>query len=101
MFRAYREGGRLLMLGVDYESSTYRHLVETICWNRRLRRDPKAGFRALDWKRIGEFWDRAGALKRGLVGDAPCRLFSIHEYVDTLVDVACGHPDHPFWQRQG
>ena len=30
MYRAYRRGGRLLMLGVDYETSTYIHLVEVL-----------------------------------------------------------------------
>ena len=34
MFRAYKAGGKILMLGVDYESSTYIHFVETLYWAR-------------------------------------------------------------------
>ena len=99
MFKAYQEGGRLLMLGVDYRSSTYRHLMETICWNRKLERDRQAVFRALRWDLLGEFWDRKGNLRRGFVGDAACRLFSIREYVDTIVDEGCDDLDHPLWQK--
>lgn len=99
MLKAYREGGRLLMLGVDYQSSTYRHLMETICWNRCLERDRQAVFRVLRWDMLGEFWDRIGRLNRGFVGDAECRLFSIREYVDTLVEEVCSDPDYPLWQK--
>ena len=41
MFRAYKTNAKLLMLGVDYESSTYAHLVEVIHWNKRLIEDLK------------------------------------------------------------
>ena len=99
MFKAYREGGRLLMLGVDYESSTYRHLVESICWNSWLERDRKAVFHALRWNLLGDFWDRKGNLRRGLVGDADCRLFSIRKFVDTLAGEACSDLDHPLWRK--
>ncbi len=84
MYRAYQAGGQLLMLGVDYESSTYVHLVETICWNRRREQDPEAKYPALDRTALGAFWDRAGRLTRGRVGDAACRLFSTRDYVDAL-----------------
>ena len=36
MFRAYKSDAKLLMIGVDYQTSTYIHLVEVIHWNKRL-----------------------------------------------------------------
>jgi aminoglycoside N3'-acetyltransferase len=85
MVRAYRDGGKVLMLGVDYASSTYAHLVEVILWNRRLERDPKAGYVYLDRPALGAFWDGTGQPRRGPVASADCRLFGIRDYVDTLV----------------
>jgi len=99
MYKAYRRDGRLLMLGVDYASSTYRHLVETLCWNRRLEDEPGAPYRALRWELLNEFWEREGTTRHGPVGDAPCRLFSIREYVDTLVALICDDPHHPLWNE--
>ena len=86
MFRAYEAGAKLLMLGVDYESSTYAHLVEVIHWNRCLAEDQEAEYLRLERKELGAFWDAHGQLKRGTVGDAVCRLFRIKDYVDTLVE---------------
>jgi aminoglycoside 3-N-acetyltransferase len=86
MVRAYEADGQLLMLGVDYASSTYVHLVEVISWNRALARDPAARFVSFDRPALGAFWDACGALRRGRVGDAECRLFPIRAYVDTLVE---------------
>jgi aminoglycoside 3-N-acetyltransferase len=85
MYRAYEANGKLLMLGVDYNSSTYIHLVEVIHWNKRLKEDTAAGYIGLNRPRLGKFWDKAGNLNRGLVGNAQCRLFHIREYVDTLL----------------
>ncbi len=86
MFRAYEAGAKLLMIGVDYESSTYAHLVEVIHWNRCLAEDQEAEYLRLERKELGAFWDAHGQLKRGMVGDAVCRLFRIKDYVDTLVE---------------
>jgi aminoglycoside 3-N-acetyltransferase len=86
MFRAYATGAKLLMLGVDYESSTYTHLVEVIHWNRCLAEDREAEYLRLKRTELGAFWDAHGRLKRGTVGDAACRLFGIKDYVDTLVE---------------
>ena len=93
MFRAYRDGGKLLMLGVDYDSSTYVHFVEVRYWNRQLRRNPDAKYRWLKRLELGMFWDGVGPLKRGLVGNAQCRLFRIREYVDTLLCEVENNPD--------
>jgi aminoglycoside 3-N-acetyltransferase len=85
MHRAYEAGGKILMLGVDYASSTYVHFVEVILWNRALAQDPKARYPYLKRPDLGAFWDRAGDLRRGPVGDADCRLFRIRDYVHALL----------------
>lgn len=97
MHKAYAANGRLLMLGVDYMSSTYCHFAEAVHWNRQLESDPDAGYPLLDRSSLGEFWDRAGDLSRGSVGDAHCRLFGIRDYVDALVAEATTNPG-PYWR---
>ena len=85
MYRAYQADAKLLMLGVEYDSSTYVHLVETIRRNER----PDELWSSVPWRLdrplLGEFWDSNGNLQRADVGDAYCRLFQIKEYVDTLL----------------
>jgi aminoglycoside 3-N-acetyltransferase len=85
MYRAYRANGKLLMLGVDYESSTYVHLVEVLYWHRRRNQDPAARYESLNRPALGDFWDATGNLRRGCVGNADCRLLRIREYVDGLL----------------
>ena len=85
MFRAYTANAKLLMIGVDYETSTYIHLVEVIHWNKRLADDPQAEYIRLKRPELGEFWEGLGDLRQGKVGDSICRLFHIKTYVDTLL----------------
>ncbi len=85
MVRAYERDARLLMLGVDYDSSTYIHLVEVRYWNQLRAVNPQAAYPALSRPGLGAFWDRAGELNRGLVGDADCRLIRTRTYVDGLL----------------
>jgi aminoglycoside N3'-acetyltransferase len=85
MYRAYQAAAKLFMLGVDYITSTYIHLTEVIYWHRLRVVDPAAAFPGLRREALGEFWDRTGALQRGSVGDSACRLFSIRDYVDSLL----------------
>ena len=86
MFRAYKKAdAKLLMLGVDYQTSTYIHLVEVIHWNKRLADDADATFIGLNRPELGTFWDALGNLRQGKVGDSNCRLFQIKAYVDTLL----------------
>jgi len=85
MFRAYKANAKLLMLGVDYQTSTYIHLVEVIHWNKRLADDPQAEYIRLKRPELGEYWERLGQLKQGKVGDSVCRLFHIETYVDSLL----------------
>ena len=86
MYRAYQQDGKLLMLGVDYQSSTYIHLVEVMYWNQGLAANPDASYVALDRPSLGQFWDASGKLTRGQVGNADCRFFSIRNYVDSLLE---------------
>jgi len=85
MMKAYVANGKILMLGVDYHSSTYVHLVEVKYWHRLREKDPKAEYRWLKRPELGEFWDRTGSLRRGRVGEAQCRLFRIRDYVEALL----------------
>ncbi|MCE2432373.1 MAG: AAC(3) family N-acetyltransferase [Candidatus Latescibacteria bacterium] len=93
MMRAYEQDGKLLMLGIDYQSSTYIHVVEVMFWNERLKENPNAEYIWLDRVRLGEVWDRSGILETGKVGDAACRLFRIRAYVDQLLNIVRDDPD--------
>ena len=93
MFRAYKANTKLLMIGVDYETSTYIHLVEVIHWNKRLTDDPQSAYIGLNRPKLGEFWEGLGQLNRGQVGDSDCRLFHIKTYVDTLLTEVENNPD--------
>ncbi len=85
MYRAYKSNSKLLMLGVDYQTSTYIHLVEVFHWNKRLIDNEGANFMGLNRPKLGAFWDSLGKLKQGKIGDSPSRLFHIKTYVDTLL----------------
>ena len=93
MFRAYKANAKLLMLGVDYESSTYAHLVEVIHWNRQLTKDAAVEYLRLKRRELGAFWDEVGRLRQGRVGDAMCRLFHIKDYVNTLLEEVERNPE--------
>ncbi|MSS73749.1 MAG: AAC(3) family N-acetyltransferase [Candidatus Latescibacteria bacterium] len=93
MHRAYEAGGKILMLGVDYHSSTYAHFVEVLHWNRRREQDPEARYRYLKRPELGAFWDWTGDLRRGSVGDAGCRLFLIRDYVHALLQEVETNPE--------
>lgn len=85
MYKVYQADAKLLMLGVDYTSSTYIHFVEVMYWHKLRAQDRAAAYPWLKRPELGAFWDQAGELKRGLVGDAACRLFPIRKYVDALL----------------
>ena len=93
MFRAYKADAKLLMIGVDYETSTYIHLVEVIHWNKRLVDDSQASFIGLNRPALGAFWDALGQLRQEKVGDSDCRLFPIKTYVDTLLTEVERNPE--------
>ena len=93
MRRACERGGKLLMLGVDYDSSTYCHVVEVIYWNRLRAHNPRAPYLTIDRRVAGAYWDRVGRPRRGRVGDAACRLFSIRDYVTALLAAVDKDPE--------
>jgi aminoglycoside 3-N-acetyltransferase len=84
-WKAYERGAKLLMLGADYHSSTFVHLVEVLDWNARLAADPAAPYRARNRVELGAWWDAQGRIARGTVGSAECRLFAVRDYVDALL----------------
>ena len=93
MFRAYTANAKLLMIGVDYQTSTYIHLVEVIYWNKRLTDEPQAEYIGLKRPELGEFWEEVGQLRQGKVGDSMCQLFHIKTYVDTLLSEVERNPE--------
>ena len=93
MIRAYDRDGKVLMLGVDYESSTYVHVVEVMFWHERLKTDPDASYLWLHRHKLGELWDRSGLVTSGAVGRANCRLFGIRSFVDHVLEVMTKDPD--------
>ena len=84
MYQAYLNGGKLLMLGVDYESSTYVHLAEIIYRTTCLDSDNIHAHPFSNLTSVGEFWESVGEIAYGNVGDAKCKLFGIRQYVDTV-----------------
>ena len=93
---AYKKCGKLLMLGVDYTSSTYLHFVETIHWNMVLRENPESLYPLLDRTAVGKFWDREGEMETSSVGNAKCRLFGIKPYVQKVLKEVSDNPN-PYW----
>lgn len=93
MYRAYAAAGKLLMLGVDYETSTYAHLVETLYWQRCRSRDHQAPYRGLKRPELGAWWDETGDLHRDKLAQADCRLFNIRTYVNELLNEVDRNPD--------
>jgi len=91
--KAYRAGGRVLLLGVDYHCVTYMHLVEVMRWNRLLAENPGSKYRFSRRDKLGEAWERTGRVSRGSVGRADSRLFSIRDFVDSLLTIVDNNPN--------
>ena len=92
MLRACDADGKILMIGVDYNSSTYMHVLEVRHWNEDLAANPDAEYFWINRQALGEHWDSLGQLQRGKVGDADCRLFSIRCFLDTCSRVLRERP---------
>ena len=84
MYQAYLKGGKLLMIGVDYESSTYVHLAEVIYRTTCLDGKDIHTHPFSNLTKVGEFWESVGEFNAGNVGNAVCKLYSIRQYVDTV-----------------
>lgn len=94
MLRAYDRDAKVLMLGVDYHSSTYMHVVEVMFWNQRLQSNPQSSYNFVNRELLGAYWDSLGRLSRGKVGQANCRLFSASDFVNTLLEYVRANPRH-------
>lgn len=90
--KAYTQGGRQLMLGVDYHSYTFIHFIEVLYWNRRLMTDSEAKYFWLNRDALGAYWDEQGRVQSGCVGQADCKLFDLRDFVDTLLDAVIRDP---------
>jgi aminoglycoside N3'-acetyltransferase len=84
MYQAYLNGGKLLMIGVDYESSTYVHLAEVIYRTTCLDSEDIHAHPFSNLTKVGEFWESVGEFNAGNVGDAVCKLYGIRQYVGTV-----------------
>ena len=93
MTRAYERGGKILMVGVDYHTSTFVHLVEVMYWDERLQHNEHADFVRLERFKLGAFWEGLGRLNRGKVGQSNCRCFGIQDYVNALLEEVKQDPD--------
>ncbi|MDP7250489.1 MAG: AAC(3) family N-acetyltransferase [Planctomycetota bacterium] len=92
MLKAYSEGGKILMLGVDYKSSTYMHVVEVMHWNERIAEDSAADYFWIDRYKLGDYWDSLERSCLGKVGNSDCRLFPIKDFVDSCLAAAKQNP---------
>ena len=90
--KAYDLQGKILTLGVDYESCTYCHLVEVMLWNLLLKSAPDTKYIPLSRSKLGTLWETLGAVSIGNVGQARCRLFGIKPFVDTLLAKVASDP---------
>ncbi len=84
--------GRVLMLGVDYHSSTFCHVVEALFWAQRRAANPQADYTWITREWVGHWWDGLGRLARGRVAQADCRLFGARDYVDRLLAAITAEP---------
>ena len=61
------------------------HVIEVLNWSRRLADDAHAPYQWINRPKLGQRWDELGKFRRGRVGSADSRLFSICDFVDTLL----------------
>ncbi|MEU6729625.1 AAC(3) family N-acetyltransferase [Nonomuraea wenchangensis] len=109
--RLYDADAQVLLLGVGYDRCTAFHLAEYRCAERPPRRTYRAvvddgyGRRwtefedvkldASDFPALGAAFERTGAVRRGRVGAAEARLFSLRTAVDHATDWLATHRPHP------
>lgn len=85
MMRALDSNAQVLMLGTEYKTLTYFHLVEVLDQARRIESNPAAKHWMLDRSNGGRWWDAHGVLQRGMVGEASCRLFQIRDLMQEML----------------
>lgn len=91
--RAYRIDAKLVMIGTDYNTATFIHVIETIWWHHRRSSDTNAPFLGLDRLLVGERWEQIGHIAHGYVGEAHCRLFAIRAFIDTMLAEVTASPE--------
>jgi aminoglycoside N3'-acetyltransferase len=96
LLKLYDNDALLLMLGVDYHSSTYMHVAETIDFNRRKAERPSAAYFFIDRPLLGLWVDRHCDVATGYVGHAYARLLPIGRYVDALAAQVKANPAYWF-----
>ncbi len=96
LIKLYENDALLLMLGVDYHSSTFMHVAETIDFNRRKAERPGASYFFIDRPLMGQWVDRHCDVGNGLVGQAHCRLIPIRRYVDAMAAQVKAQPAYWF-----
>lgn len=95
--KAYRcPKGKVLMLGTDYHSSTYCHVVEVLFWAWFKSVKEGAPYNYIDREEVYVFWDALNRQRLGKIGDASCKLHSIHEFVETVLEAAKQNPKRFF-----
>ncbi|MCD9024665.1 aminoglycoside N(3)-acetyltransferase [Cohnella silvisoli] len=95
--RLYHLDAKVLLLGVDYDSSTSFHLAEATIDDMPTKKMGTAlvengeriwkwftdfAYDSEDFAKIGEEFERLGKVQRGNVGNADCRLFDMKEAVE-------------------
>jgi len=92
LMRALETNAQLLMLGTDYDTLTYLHLVEVLEHAQRAKNNVDAKYWMLERSHCGHWWDANGALRRGTVGQAECRLFEASGFVENLLAQVTRNP---------
>jgi aminoglycoside 3-N-acetyltransferase len=85
LVRALETNAQVLMLGTNYDTLTYLHLVEVLEHAQRAKSNVGAKFWMLERTNCGHWWDANGVLKRGRVGEAECRLFRVRGFVENML----------------
>ena len=96
-----RPAGKVLMLGVDYHSATYCHVVETLFWAWKKSTRYDFPFNYINREAAGDYWDSLSRQRRGKIGDADCRLFVVREFTDAVLEAAKTDPKRFFkWYQE-
>lgn len=96
MVKAYERGGKILMLGVDYDSSTYVHVAECMYRDKYIDKDGEQGTHPIVCRgKVGEYWESVRDINRGNIGDADSRLFSMRDYVEAYASLSGERVERP------
>ena len=90
--RAYKIDAKIMMIGTNYDTATFIHVIETKWWHLRRAVDIDAPFLGIDRILLGECWEKIGATTHGRVGEATCRLFAIRNFIDAMLSEVTDSP---------